>query len=153
MFSSNSRRASTVSDAVDTAGDDVALAGTCAQPIAAMITTIRVDENLVDAIRLCEKAPEILIGDFVLRDSCELLTDNLFQNRNATRQVASAGLLTSPIRLTSIAAGLIEISVSMFVSQKQLFMNSSQLAGKRDTTIPRLRSSGSGNRKISSKNA
>ncbi len=89
MFSSNSRRASTVSDAVDTAGDDIALAGTCAQPIAAMITTIRVDENLVDAIRLCEKAPEILIGDFVLRDSCGLLTDNLFQNRNATRQVVS----------------------------------------------------------------
>ena len=61
MFSSNRRRASTVSDVLDNDEDGPLLAGMAVHPIATNIaTTSQTDENRVDAIHLCGKCPRNL---------------------------------------------------------------------------------------------
>jgi hypothetical protein len=52
MFSSKSRRASTVSDGGDKAGDGAVLAEICAHPIAVAIATTRRYERLLNFIHL-----------------------------------------------------------------------------------------------------
>jgi hypothetical protein len=80
MFSSNTRRASTVSDALDSEDDGPLLAGTGAHPIATKNTTSWTDENLVEAIHLGEKVPEILTGVALIGDSgFPLSSDDLLE--------------------------------------------------------------------------
>jgi hypothetical protein len=55
MFSSNTRRASTVSEVLDTDGDGSLLAGAGAHPSATNKATSPPDENLTDAMYLCGK--------------------------------------------------------------------------------------------------
>jgi len=70
MFSSNTRRASTVSDVLDNDGDGSLLAGVGAHPSATSKATSRPDENLVDAMHLsAENVPAILTGDAAIGDS------------------------------------------------------------------------------------
>ncbi len=57
MFSSNTRRASTVSEVLDTEGDGSLLAGAGAHPSATNKATSRPDENLIDAMHLRGKCP------------------------------------------------------------------------------------------------
>jgi hypothetical protein len=68
MFSSNTRRASIVSDAGEDDGDESTWAGTGAHPTASKATS-QADEIFVRAIHLCGNGPAILIGAAMIGDS------------------------------------------------------------------------------------
>ena len=88
MFSSNRRRASTVSEAETTGDDDVVLDEAGAHAATATIATKQADENLVDSIRLCGEVPKSLTSQSAVGDSgCPLLTDDLLENRDAAREI------------------------------------------------------------------
>ena len=87
MFSSKRRRASTVSDVVDGADDIVVLARAGTHAMATTRSTrCRPDERFVDAIHLWGNVPEMLTGDGDFGDSVRLLTNDLLENGNSTRE-------------------------------------------------------------------
>ena len=88
MFSSNTRRASTVSDVLDNDGDGPLLAGMGAHPSATNKATSRPDENLVDAMHLCGKCPRNLNRRRrYWRLRLPLLADDSLEDLHATHQI------------------------------------------------------------------
>jgi len=89
MFSSNTRRASIVSDAGDDDGDESVRAGMGVHPIASSVTS-QADGNLVRAIHLCGKWSRNLNRsrrDWRLR--VPLLADDALENLNPARKIAT----------------------------------------------------------------
>src|SRR6266446_8553451 len=88
MFSSNRRRASTVSEADNTDGCGPILGAIGAHPIATNSASSRRDESLVEAIHLCGKCPRNLNRrrfDWRLRSL--LIADDALEDMHATHQI------------------------------------------------------------------